>query len=149
MNSVLTAAGRPQVVSDPFPHVVIENAFDDELCAQLLEQFPPLEVVAQGTELGSNTRFSLPAHLALENDALSALWKEVVAAHVSPQFLADLIDAFGDDILRCYPSFESDFGALDSLRAGVRQADSFDSADVLLDAQISVNTPVTGRPTSV
>ena len=65
MKSVLTAAGRPRVISEPFPHVVIENAFDDDLCMELLEQFPPLEVVAQGAELGSNTRFSLPAHLAL------------------------------------------------------------------------------------
>ena len=149
MNSVLTAAGRPRVVSEPFPHVVIENAFDDDLCMELLEQFPPLEVVAQGAELGSNTRFSLPAHLALESDAVSDAWKQVVQAHVSPQFLADLIDAFGHDIRASYPAFEAEFGQLDSLRAGLRQVDSFENADVLLDAQISMNTPVTGRPTSV
>jgi hypothetical protein len=149
MNSVLTAAGRPQVVSDPFPHVVIENAFDDAVCMELLEQFPPLEVVAQGADLGSNTRFSLPAHLALESDAVSELWTDVVRTHVSPQFLADLIDAFGDEITRCYPAFGNDFGELDALRAGLRQVDSFDNADVLLDAQISMNSPVTGRPSSV
>jgi hypothetical protein len=149
MNSVLTGVGSERVVSEPFPHVVIENAIDDELCMELLNQFPPLEVVAQGADLGTNSRFSLPAHLAQKDEAVAAVWKEMVQAHVGPHFLDELIAVFGDAIRQSYPSFESDFGELDALRPGLRQVDSFGNADVLLDAQISVNTPVTGKPTSV
>src|SRR6476660_9088754 len=105
MNSVLTGTGRERVVSEPFPHVVIENALDDDVCMELLEQFPPVEVVAEGADLGSNTRFSLPAHAARESDGVSDLWKQVVATHVSPQFLGELLATFGDEILRCYPDF--------------------------------------------
>jgi hypothetical protein len=149
MNTVLTGRGPEYVVSEPYPHVVIENAVDDELCLELLEQFPPLEVVAEGADLGSNSRFSLKAHLARNSEALSPLWKQFVEAHVSPKFLAEMLWTFGQQIRRSYPTFERDYAPLDSLRLGLRGVDSFENADILLDAQISINTPVTGRPNSV
>lgn len=149
MNSVLTGRGPENVVLEPFPHLVLEPALDDELCMELLDQFPPLEVVAEGAELGSNSRFSLKAHLTRESDEVSPLWKDFVETHVSPQFLGELLAAFGPAILRRYPNFERDYAPLDSMRLGLRGVDTFDDADILIDCQISVNTPVTGRPDSV
>lgn len=149
MNSVLTGRGPDDVTLEPFPHLVLEPAVDDETSMQLLEQFPPLEVVAEGAELGSNSRFSLKAHLTRESDQVSALWKEFVARHVSPEFLSELVSVFGPAIRGSYPDFESKYGQLEALRLGLRGVDSFDTADILLDCQISVNTPVTARPDSV
>jgi hypothetical protein len=149
VNTVLTGRGPEDVVLEPYPHIALENALDDQLCTELLEQFPPIEAVAQGADLGSNSRFSLKAHLASESAEVSPLWKQVVGAHVSAQFLAELIATFGEAILKTYPNFETEYGPLESLRLGLRGVDSFDTADVLLDAQISVNSPVTGRPNSV
>jgi hypothetical protein len=80
---------------------------------------------------------------------VSALWRETVAAHVAPAFWSQMAGVFGEDIRRRYPGLERTLGPLDTLRVGVRNQDSFETADVLLDAQISVNTPVTEAPSRV
>ena len=138
-----------EILETPHACIALEHAVDDELSSALLAEFPPLEVVAQGTELGSNKRFSLPAADALGDERIAPVWREFVAAHTSQRFLDQLIELFADDIRRLYPSLEQRLGSLDELRAGNRKRDSWDAADVMLDAQISVNTPVTGRPDSV
>jgi hypothetical protein len=149
MDSLLSSVREGDVSSDPFPHLIIKDAIDDELSRQLLREFPPLGTVTGTGEIASNQRFSLPASEAVEDPSVSALWKDFIRANTSAGFLGQLIDLFGDHIQRVYPNFERDYGSLQSLRAGTRLRDSFDEADVLLDAQISLNTPVTGKPSSV
>ncbi len=56
---------------------------------------------------------------------------------------------FRNHILELYPHFEDKYGRIETLRAGVRSEHDFHDADVLLDAQICVNTPVSIKPTSV
>lgn len=80
---------------------------------------------------------------------MSQLWRDVVRAHVSQSFLDRALQLFGDHISAAYPSFEQQFRPLGSLKAGIRRQQTFDDVDVLLDAQISLNTPVTGEATSV
>jgi len=115
----------------------------------LISEFPPLEVVSGGAPLGSNRRFSMTAHEALEHPQIPDVWRELIRQHVSQQFLDGLTRLFGAHIKRLYPDFEDDFGAVDALRAGVRGVDSFEVSDVQLDAQISINTPVLETPDSV
>jgi hypothetical protein len=146
MQSVLSRVTSSDVASDPFPHVVVKDALDDDLCEQLQSEFPRLDAVTGDGAGASNKRFGIPASTALEESAVSPLWREFVALHSSPPFLKEIIGLFGDEILRLYPSFEETVGDLDTLPAGRRKRDSFDTADVLLDAQISVNTPVVERP---
>lgn len=149
MNSVLTGVTRDDVRSDPFPHIVVRDAVPPDLCAQLISEFPSLEVVTKHEDVGSNKRVGLPAAEVVDNPEIPALWQSFIQAHASAQFLEQLIDLFGEHIKRIYPSFERDHGSLGSLRAGVRHQDDFSTTDVLLDAQISVNTPVVGTPSSV
>jgi hypothetical protein len=115
----------------------------------LIAEYPPLEVVTEGRPYRSNQRFSYPAHRAMEDARVSPLWREMVRAHASQEFLADVLRVFGPAIRRTYPEFEEERGDLERLRAGLRKRDTFNEADVLLDAQICVNTPVTAEPTSV
>ncbi len=149
MESVLSTVTRRDVVRNPFPHILLEGAIDEETCRRLVQEFPPLEVVTQGRPFRSNKRFSYPAVDVLRNARISAVWRDLVAAHVSQAFLVQFLDVFGDSIRGLYPAFERDIGALGTLRAGIRRLDTFETADVLLDAQPSVNTPVTGEPTAV
>src|SRR5205823_10197992 len=81
--------------------------------------------------------------------AISPLWREFIKAHVSQEFLNELVTLFGDDIRAIYPSLEETYARLDRWRAGTRSMDNYRRAEVLLDAQICVNTPVAGQPSSV
>ncbi len=147
--SVLDKVTAADVVCEPFPHIVVPNALDDDVSRRLIAEFPPVDVVTEGQDPGSNLRFSYPAHKAADDVRVSQSWERVLREHVSQEFFDRLVHLFGDHIRREFPDFERRFGALDNLRAGVRGEHDFDSADVLLDAQICVNTPVRERATSV
>ncbi len=149
MESVLARATKSDVVAEPYPHLVVPDAIDADLCERLMAEFPPFELVSGGAAMGSNRRFSLPAAQALINPEISDAWRNFVTLHSSPGFLSELIELFGDHILTAYPSFEADYAPLDSLRAGVHSVHSFDDVDVLMNAQISINTPVVAKPNSV
>jgi hypothetical protein len=146
MATVLSRIGRADVVAEPFPHVVARDVLDPGLCDRLVAEFPASEIVAEGQPPGSNRRFSYSAGRALADSRLSPAWRELIQAHVSQGFLDALLDVFGDHVTRLHPGWRAAGGRP---RAGVRNADGFDRADVLLDAQVSINTPVTGRGTSV
>jgi len=149
MASLVDRVRVGDVAAEPFPYLIVRDALDDALCSRLISEFPPLEVVSGGAPLGSNRRFSMTAHEALEHPQMPDVWRELIRQHVSQQFLDGLKRLFGAHIKRLYPDFEDDFGAVDALRAGVRGVDSFEVSDVQLDAQISINTPVLETPDSV
>jgi hypothetical protein len=144
--SLLSRIRAVDVVAEPFPHLIARDVLDPALCDRLIAEFPPNGVVAEGEPPGSNRRFSYPAARAADDARLSPLWQDFVRAHVSQGFLDDLVRLFGDHVARLYPHLGA---RARPLRAGVRNADSFGHVDVLLDAQVSINTPVTGPPTSV
>jgi hypothetical protein len=140
--------GPEDIVREPFPHYAIRGALDDALCDALIEEFP-LEFVTRGRDQGNNKRLNQSAPEALAAADVGPLWRDVVETHLSQEFLDEALALLADPIRETYPSFESTFGQLDSLRAGTRRVQTFEEADVLLDAQIAINTPVTGESTSV
>ena len=147
--SLLGNVAESDVSSHPYPCVVVRNVLDDEHCQWLVQQFPTIATVTKGRNEGNNKRFSYPCLKAQNDPRVADIWKQLVKQHVSQQFLDDLIRVFGKHIRATYPSFEMEFGRLDELRAGLRGVDTFDDADILLDAMICVNTPVKRRPSSV
>lgn len=154
--SVLAQASRARVISDPYPHLILEDALPDALCRALIDCYPPPEVVVAGPR--SNQRWSMPTSAARASDAVPELWKRFVDYHVSPAFFSEVCDVFGGEIARLYPSRFPNEAALRAQRVGVRHLDDFRKhfgddrneagADLLLDAQIAGNTPVLA-PSSV
>jgi hypothetical protein len=132
---------------EPFPHVVVKNAIEDELCAELLREYPQQD--AFGGEGSSNKRLGLPANEVVDNETIAAVWREFIDLHASPVFQKQMLDLFADAIRREYPALEQQIGGFESWRSGMRHRESFSQADLLLDAQISINTPVVGAPSSV
>jgi len=55
----------------------------------------------------------------------------------------------GAHIRAMYPFFEKRYAPFNKLRTGISGFNSFDEVDVLMDAQICMNTPVTTYPSSV
>jgi hypothetical protein len=149
MDSVVSRVTPADVEQEPFPHVVVKDALDRDVCDRLIEEFPPLELFARGRSYGSNQRFNIHGNEAADDERLSPLWRELVRVHQSQAFLDQLLALFANGIRASYPSFEDVVGPLDKLRAGIRFRDSFDDADVLVEAQPALNTPVTGPATSV
>jgi hypothetical protein len=144
--SVLQNVRRGDVVRDPYPFVVVEDAIPASLCRALIEQYPAPEAVGAGTD--SNARWSLPADDAAQSGHIAQVWKDFTRYHASPQFFSEIVDVFGAEIVRLYPTHFPDEAALRRLTLGVRNRDEFTGHDLLMDAQIAGNTPVT-EPSSV
>ena len=130
------------VSKTPYPHLVARDVLPADLVARLNSEFPSLDRVAEGKPTGSNQRFSYAAHKALANPDVSETWKQLVADQLTQGFLDHFVRLFGDAIQQRFPDFASRFGEDLRLRAGVRRRGGFAAADVLLESQISVNTPV-------
>jgi hypothetical protein len=143
MQSVLSKIEKFHIFTDPFPHIVIVDALEEALCSQLIQEFLSLDVLTEGKPYTSNERFSYPAAASLTDPRVSSLWQDFIRLHTSELFLQQIIDCLGDQLLQICPSFEQTIGHLATLRAGTRKIDSFAEADVLLDAQICINAPVT------
>jgi hypothetical protein len=149
MKSVLANVTKADVIAEPFPHVVIRDVYPEEMCLQLIEEYPSLETVAGGKDLSSNKRFNYTAKKVRNDENLSPLWRDLVMTHVSPCFLSEVVTVFEDHIHATYPNFERDFAPLDSLKSGIDGIDKYPDVDVLMNSMIAVNTPVTDKPTSV
>lgn len=142
MQSLLTNIKKSDIFAEPFPHIVITDALDDEICSRLIDEFPPINVITEGVEFSNNERFSYSARDVLQNTEISDLWREFVRVQSSEVFLNQFLNLFEDYIRHIYPSFEQEIGAITSLKSGVRFIDELPNIDVLLDAQICVNAPV-------
>ncbi|MDT4967176.1 MAG: hypothetical protein QOJ64_1913 [Acidobacteriota bacterium] len=149
MQTLLESVTKAQVLAEPFPHLVVSNPLPQELCLRLTSEYPPLDTFTGDAPLASNQRFSLSATRALESNRISPLWREFVQLHTSEAFFSQVIKLFEDHIRLVHPCFETQIGRLDELRSGVRYTDECPRADVLLDAQLCVNTAVAGAPSAV
>ncbi len=137
-------------VAEPFPHFVVRDALPAAQFEALIDAFPGNEVVGRGQPWGDNRRFSLSALDALDDPQVPQCWRDALRAHIGQEFLDGLLAALAPDIRRIHPDLEQRIGKpIDQWRAGLRRRDSFENAEVLLDAQICVNTPVKAAPSSV
>ncbi len=154
MKTLLSKVQISDVIAEPFPHIVVRDAIDEDLCAKLMAEYPSIDTLKQSkdnlpTTTDSNVRFHYLAEDVFNDEQISPAWKEFIRVHTSSLFFQQFIDLFKAHILQYYPNFEQDYGSFESLTSGIRKIDTFENSDVLLDALICVNTPVTTRPTSV
>ena len=47
MDTVVARATPEDVAREPFPHLILSHAYDDDLCRELLAQFPSPEALGQ------------------------------------------------------------------------------------------------------
>jgi hypothetical protein len=139
--SVLQKASRADVRSSPYPHIVLKDALPTELCDALVSSYPPLSVLGIDPSR-NNYRWSYSASNVAGNGAIGELWRDFVAYHASKAFFDEIAELFHQDITRLYPERFPSIDALAAMKPGIRRTDDFDDADILLDAQISGNTPV-------
>lgn len=149
MQSLLANVKKSDIFTEPFPHIVVTDALDSEICSRLIDEFPPLNIITEGVEFSSNERFSYSAHKVLSNSQISELWREFVKVQTSQVFFTQFVSLFGDYIQQIYPDFEQNIQSIQNLTSGIRYVDEFPNVDVLLDAQICVNAPVISKPSLI
>jgi len=136
--SLLRSVTEADVKEFPFPHVIIRDAIPSDLAEELTRSFP----LKQFGNLPNNARSDISVR-ELETKDIPQAWKDFVHFHASQEFWDQFVTVFGKHILRLNPDFYQSIDQLRSLKVGHRKVDSFETADVLIDAQISVNAPVT------
>lgn len=143
METLLANVKKTDVLTDPFPHIAIADAIDPTLCMQLINEMPSVDVLREGKDPNAGyERFNYPANLVKENPNISETWKEFIRLHSSDVFMRQVLDLMGEHILRMYPDFEERFKPMSDFRSGVRKVDRFPEVDLLLDAQISMNSSI-------
>lgn len=140
---LLEGVASDRVVADPYPHMVIPNAVAPAVYRELENDFPSLEAILAGRhETGSNIAVRLTVKQVLSDHHGSPLWREFFEYHTSAEYWADVTRIYGDHMRRDFPGLEERVGRrFEDWRVKPRGFGG--EADVRLDCQFVMNTPVT------
>lgn len=143
VRGIFDSIERAELVTDPYPHLVVENALPAKLANLLLAEMPPLEMFTRGEHPGSNVRFALPSQIALADSRASDAWKAALRQcnAALPSLLALFMQRFRGDLLKTFPDFASRFAPPESLRAVPRSKWLRRRHEIGMDAQMVVNSP--------
>jgi hypothetical protein len=142
---VLDKARPEDIVTVPFPHLVIEDALPEPIYRRLVDTRPEFEHVAWKGRVPSNRRIPYSARRILEDPA----WPAFCRRHVLPDVFARVVELFRPHIDRWHPALARWLDDGHPHRPGLLDADGFADRDMLVDARLELNTPVQGPPTSV
>jgi hypothetical protein len=134
---------RPDDVLDiPYPHYASPNMLPAQVYAALEADFPRLDSILNGRDTLSNQAVRMTVKQVLNDRRISPLWREFFAYHTSGEYWRDVVRLFGERFRRAFPSLEE--------RVGRRYEDwrvvprgFAGEADIHLDCQFVMNTPVT------
>ena len=86
---------KPQLVMEPYPHFVIEDALPDHIYDSLEKEWPAQQLLA--TEpFDQGICYRLKADEMLKPGKVSNIWKEFTEYHTSADFYKEMQEAFGD-----------------------------------------------------
>lgn len=133
------------VARRPFPHLVVAPAVEPEAFGALRAAFPPLErFVSRVPVVESNRAIRINAAAVERSGWVAPTWREFFAYHTSADYWRDVVRLFAAHFRRAFPDLEERIGRrYDDWRVAPRGSDA--AADVRLDCQFVVNTPVTAR----
>lgn len=142
--SILANASQADIKTEPYPHMVIRNALDPMLYAQLEKEYPDPQVVLN-KRAKKDTWYDYPACLATDNTIITPLWKAFLTYHTSDAFYQDLVNLLGEVINKTHPGLEQRYGkplaefstAMRHVGAA-RNPDNY-ATDVSLECQFYIN----------
>jgi hypothetical protein len=141
--TILDRADPAKIATEPFPHLVIDGALPEAAYRALADSFPGYaDVVGAGTP-PSNQRYPFSAFMIDWAPWMPAAWKAFARTHTSRAFLRQVHRSFAGH----WPeAAEAVWAGLEDASLGLFMRDD---AEILCDARIELNTPVTDRPSSV
>jgi hypothetical protein len=144
MQSILARARSADIVSDPFPHMVIQDALEPRYYEQLAAEFPAAHIILNGREPISNKNFRYAANDVLDDDRISPRWREFVKHHVSQAFFDEVVGLWGMQLRMLYPELEtSACKPLADWKSSVRFREP--NRDIALECQFAYGAPVKER----
>jgi len=156
MKTLLDNINESDVKNDYFPYVAKKNILDQSLADSLRDAYPSIKDILDGRQgisskedLPNNSKLRYYAADILNSNHIDSLWKEFVSAHLTKDYLKKFLKVFSSTLYERHPHLKSFFDRIDDLKVGIRKIDTFDTCDVLLDAELCIDTPVTGNPSSV
>ncbi len=151
VQSVLAKARKLDIRTDPFPHIVIENALDQDLYDRLAAEFPGSEFFFENEQKIANCKALKTGPQSLSSPHATPLWKAFIRHHMSPEFYREFAALFGDLLREYYPDVERIMGKpLEEMSVGPRKPDLIVPSikhpyDVMLDCQPFVDYTFTAR----
>ncbi len=141
--SILSNASSANIVTDPYPHLVIRNALDPDVFAQLAATFPADDLIVNGRQI-KDTWYDYPASEVIRDERIAPQWRDFFAYHVSRDFYLELMGVLGDAIQQTYPNIEARLGKpLDQAKVGMRPGGKGDplapGADLSMECQFYAN----------
>lgn len=149
MDSLLAKATPADVIAEPFPHLVIADAMPADLYRRFVAGMPDYRTVVCDAAPPSNRRYPYSANMILADGRMNPLWPEFCRVHTGPAFFRTVLDLFRDHIPAHNPGLARWLEAHPAPRFGLLYQDDYESADVLCDARLEINTPVTGTASAV
>ncbi len=151
VQSVLAKAKRADVRSDPFPHIVIENALDQDLYDRLASEFPGPDFFFENEQQIANSKALKSGPESLSSAEATPLWKAFIRHHMSAAFYREFALLFGDTLREYYPDVERVLGKpFEEMTVGPRKTEfniprMTNPYDVMLDCQPFVDYTFTER----
>src|SRR5262245_55758714 len=143
--SLLHRVSSDRLVTEPFPHVVIEDALPADYYDDLARTLPCDTALRGDRPWQANAYYRVAAATSLDAAnpfALPTRWRDFIAYHVSPAFYADVVRVFAPALPSYAATITSPFGAsLDQLRAGPRLTEASETYDAQLDCQLVHTSP--------
>ena len=149
--SILSNARNTDFILEPYPHLVVKNALDAEVFAELEATFPEDSLIVDGRPL-ADAWFDYPACKVVKNAGISPQWRQFFSYHTSAEFFRELVDLSGDLLRTLNPGLETRVGRLlEDFKVGVRPGGKEDAlapgADVSMECQFYIN--YTTRPRTI
>jgi len=139
---LLTGLRPEDILDTPYPHFTSNNMLPADVYAALEADFPSLDMILDGRAAGNNQAVRMTVKQVLNDRRISPLWREFFEYHTSSDYWRDVVRLFGDRFRRAFPNLEE--------RVGRRYEDwrvvprgFAGEADIHLDCQFVMNTPVT------
>lgn len=133
---------REDVLDDPYPHFTRSNMLPADVYAALEADFPTIEMILDGRAAGSNQAVRMTVKQVLNDRRISPVWREFFEFHTSGEYWREVVRLFGDRFRRAFPNLEERMGRrYEDWRVVPRGFAG--EADIHLDCQFVMNTPVT------
>jgi hypothetical protein len=146
--SILARVTQSDIVHDPFPYLHMPDALEEAYYRELAAAFPSITRIADNKPILDNQAYLLSARDVVDDPDLPQVWRDFFAYHSSPAFFREMLAFWEPSIQREYPNLTERFGKpLTELATAVRarskeKSSSNLSADMMLDCQFGVNSPV-------
>jgi len=141
ISNILSNLAEKDVVEFPFPHIVLEKVFSEELYKELDIHYPEKQILQQnvipGSIIKANQRLQISSKDFRDKSLnLNETWKQVCEIHSSEQFYSDFLRLFSKYFSKFYGE-ENANKLLHYSSFGIRGQNE---KDIMLDFQPGINT---------